>query len=74
MLLYEQGITYSMSRADGVWDNSAMEGFFGSLKIERTPRKGFRPRCQACSDVFATARRPQGERGLVFSKSPPLSV
>jgi hypothetical protein len=31
-LLKEQGITCSMSRAGEVWDNSAMESFFSSLK------------------------------------------
>ena len=34
-LLKEQGITCSMSRAGEVWDNSAMESFFSSLKTER---------------------------------------
>jgi putative transposase len=34
-LLAEQGITCSMSRAGKVWDNSAMESFFSTLKIER---------------------------------------
>jgi len=38
-LLDEQGITCSMSRAGEVWDNSAMENFFSSLKTERTARK-----------------------------------
>ena len=38
-LLKEQGITCSMSRAGEVWDNSAMESFFSSLKTERTARK-----------------------------------
>lgn len=38
-LLDEQGITCSMSRAGEVWDNSAMESFFSSLKTERIARK-----------------------------------
>ncbi len=38
-LLDHQGITCSMSRAGEVWDNSAMESFFSSLKTERTARK-----------------------------------
>ena len=38
-LLNEQGIVCSMSRAGEVWDNSAMESFFSSLKTERTARK-----------------------------------
>ena len=51
-LLKEQGITCSMSRAGEVWDNSAMESFFSSLKTERTARKVYRTRGQARSDVF----------------------
>lgn len=51
-LLDELGITCSMSRAGEVWDNSAMESFFSSLKIERTARKVYRTRGQARSDVF----------------------
>jgi putative transposase len=51
-LLKEQGITCSMSRAGEVWDNSAMESFFSSLKIERTARKLYRTRAQARADVF----------------------
>lgn len=51
-LLKEQGITCSMSRAGEVWDNSAMESFFSSLKTERTARKVYRLRDDARSDVF----------------------
>lgn len=51
-LLNEQGIVCSMSRAGEVWDNSAMESFFSSLKTERTTRKIYRSRKQARSDVF----------------------
>jgi putative transposase len=51
-LLKEQGITCSMSRAGEVWDNSAMESFFSSLKTERTARRVYRNREQARSDVF----------------------
>lgn len=43
-LLAEQGIVCSMSRAGEVWDNSAMESFFSSLKTERTARKVYRLR------------------------------
>src|SRR5579875_693507 len=38
-LLAELGITCSMSRRGDVWDNSAMESFFSSLKTERVSRK-----------------------------------
>ena len=51
-LLKEQGITCSMSRAGEVWDNSAMESFFSSLKTERTAKKIYRTREQARADVF----------------------
>ena len=51
-LLVEQGITCSMSRAGEVWDNSAMESFFCSLKTERVAKKVYRTRDQARSDVF----------------------
>lgn len=51
-LLAEHGITCSMSRAGEVWDNSAMESFFSSLKTERTARKVYRSREEARSDVF----------------------
>ena len=51
-LLKEQGITCSMSREGEVWDNSAMESFFSSLKTERTARKVYRTREQARADVF----------------------
>jgi putative transposase len=51
-LLEEQGITCSMSRAGEVWDNSAMESFFSSLKTERTARTVYRSREQARADVF----------------------
>ena len=51
-LLKEQGITCSMSRAGEVWDKSAVESFFSSLKTERTARKVYQPRREARSDVF----------------------
>ena len=41
-LLLDNGITCSMSRAGNVWDNSAMESFFSSMKTERTARKVYR--------------------------------
>ena len=51
-ILTAHGITCSMSRAGEVWDNSAMESFFSSLKTERTARKVYRTREQARADVF----------------------
>ena len=51
-LLLDHGITCSMSRAGNVWDNSAMESFFSSLKTERTARNVYRTRDAARADVF----------------------
>jgi len=51
-LLRELGVTCSMSRSGNVWDNSAMESFFSSLKTERTARKFYRTRNAARADVF----------------------
>lgn len=51
-LLADNGITCSMSRAGNVWDNSAMESFFSSLKTERTAREVYHTRDEARADVF----------------------
>ena len=51
-LLRDLGGTCSMSRSGNVWDNSAMESFFSSLKTERTARKTDRTRNAARADVF----------------------
>ena len=51
-LLADNGISCPMSRAGNVWDNSAMESFFLSLKTERAARKVYRPRDDARADVF----------------------
>ena len=51
-LLVELGVTCSMSRAGNVWDNSAMESFFSSLKTERLTRKTFRTRDEIRAEVF----------------------
>jgi putative transposase len=56
-LLSEFGITCSMSRRGDVWDNSAMESFFSSLKTERTSRSRYRTRNQARADVFDYVER-----------------
>ena len=50
--LADHGVTCSMSQADNVWDNAAMESFFSSLKTERTAAKTYRTRAQAQADVF----------------------
>jgi putative transposase len=41
-----------MCRVGNVWDNSAMESFFSSLKTERTASKIYRTRNEARADVF----------------------
>lgn len=51
-VLAELGITCSMSRSGDVWDNSAMESFFSSLKTERLARKVFRYRDEIRAEVF----------------------
>jgi putative transposase len=56
-LLSEQGVTCSMSRSGDVWDNSAMESFFGTLKKERVYRREYRTRDQAKADVFDYVER-----------------
>ena len=56
-LLSELGVTCSMSRSGNVWDNSAMESFFSSLKTERVSRKVYATRDQAKADVFDYVER-----------------
>jgi putative transposase len=41
-----------MSRQGDVWDNSATESFFSSLKTERVHRKVYQTRNEARADVF----------------------
>jgi len=56
-LLAEHGITCSMSRQGDVWDNSAMESFFSSLKTERVNRRVYTTRDQARADMFDYVER-----------------
>jgi putative transposase len=56
-LLADQGVTCSMSRSGDVWDNSAMESFFSSLKTERVHRRVYQTRDQAKADVFDYVER-----------------
>lgn len=62
-LLDGNGITCSMSRAGNVWDNSAMESFFSSLKTERTARKVYRTRDEPRADLFDSIERFYNPRG-----------
>ena len=56
-LLSDHGVTCSMSRSGNVWDNSAMESFFSSLKTERVHRKVYCTRDEARADVFDYVER-----------------
>jgi putative transposase len=56
-LLSELGVTCSMSRSGNVWDNSAMESFFSSLKTERVRGKIYATRTEAKADVFDYVER-----------------
>jgi len=72
-LLADHGIVCSMSRSGNVWDNSAMESFFSSLKIERTDRKTYRTRDEARADVFDYIERfynPRRRHSTIGYKSP----
>jgi putative transposase len=51
-LLADQGITCSMSKKGGRWDNAAIASFFSTLKTERIDRKRYRTRDAARADVF----------------------
>jgi putative transposase len=56
-LLADHGITCSMSRSGNVWDHSAMESFFSSLKVERVNRRVYVTRDEAKADVFDYVER-----------------
>jgi putative transposase len=51
-LLHDLGVTCSMSRSGNVWDNSVMESFFSTLKIERCHRQHYATRHAARTDIF----------------------
>ena len=53
-LLKEQGIKCSMCCAGQVWDNSAMERFFSSMKTGRVARKVYGTREEARSAASTT--------------------
>jgi len=72
-LLADNGITCSINRAGNVWDNSAMESFFSSLKTERTARKVYRARDEARADVFDYIERfynPSRRHSALGGKNP----
>lgn len=45
------GITMSMSRKGNAWDNAAMEGFFKTLKVERSYQVVYETQAQALLDI-----------------------
>lgn len=47
------GMQQSMSRRGNCWDNAPMERFFGSLKSEWVPKKGYRNEEEAKADVLS---------------------
>ena len=72
-LLADNAITCSINRAGNVWDNSAMESFFSSLKTERTARKVYRTRDEARADVFDYIERfynPSRRHSALGGKNP----
>ena len=72
-LLADNGITCSMSRAGNVWDNSAMESFFSSLKTERTAHKVYRARDEARANMFDYIERfynPRRRHSALGGKNP----
>jgi putative transposase len=56
-LLQDHGIECSMSRSGNVWDNSVLESFFSTLKIERCYRHTYLTRAQARADIFEYIER-----------------
>lgn len=50
-LLGQYGLTASMSRKGNCWDNSVMERFFLSLKMERVWRRNYANQAEAEKDV-----------------------
>ena len=67
------GVTCSMSRSGDVWDNSVMESFFSTLKIERVHRKRYATRDAARADVFDYIERfynPVRRHSTLGNRSP----
>jgi len=51
-LIKDYGIVQSMSRRGNCWDNSPMESFFKTLKVERIQQLRYQTRAQATLDVI----------------------
>ena len=72
-LLQELGVTCSMSRSGNVWDNSVMESFFSTMKIERCHRRHYATRQAARADIFDYIERfynPLRRHSTLGNKSP----
>jgi putative transposase len=72
-LLQELGVTCSMSRSGNVWDNSVMESFFSTMKIERCHRRHYATRLAARADIFDYIERfynPLRRHSTLGNKSP----
>jgi putative transposase len=67
------GVICSMSRSGDVWDNSVMESFFSTLKIERVHRRRYATRDAARADVFDYIERfynPVRRHSTLGNRSP----
>jgi transposase InsO family protein len=51
-ILRKRQIVGSMSRIGDCWDNAVAESFFGTLKQELVPKKGFSSKLQARNSIF----------------------
>jgi putative transposase len=72
-LLHELGVSCSMSRSGNVWDNSVMESFFSTLKIERCDRRTYLTRDHARADIFDYIERfynPLRRHSTLHNQSP----
>ena len=73
-LLTAFGMTCSMSRKGDCWDNAVAESFFGTLKAERVPLRGYRTKDEARRDIvdyiemFYNSRRRHSYLGYVSPK------
>lgn len=69
-LLADHGITCSMSRRGDCWDNAAMESFFSTMKTERTSKRNYTTRGEACPRPGLTTRLQSAQPEEVAETSP----
>jgi transposase InsO family protein len=67
--LAASGITPSMSRKGGCWDNAPMESFFHTLKTERVHHRVYADRDQARRDLFGYIEGFYNPRRLLHQPS-----